>query len=236
MARGSIGSMSAPLLAASLCAVCCGWGASRLCDACRARYALPRARCPRCALPVPSPGLVCLGCRREPPPQTATVAALDYAFPWDGLIAQFKYHAALDLAAPLAALLVRAVRAAALPLPDCVVPVPLAPRRLAERGYNQAGELARRAASALRLPMHAGALQRWLDGSAPQVGHGRSERIDALRGAFGVAPARSARWRGGSVALVDDVLTTGATAAEAARVLLAAGAREVQLWVLARTP
>jgi ComF family protein len=221
---------------ASLCAVCHGWGTGRLCMPCLAAHAAPRARCPRCALPVPAPGLDCLACRRAPPPQAATVAALDYAFPWDRVIAQFKYHGALDLAAPLAALLAQAVHASALPPPACVLAVPLAPRRLAERGYNQAWELARRVARQLHLPARCDGLERWLDGDVHQVGQGRDERFAALRGAFGVQARAAGRWQGAAVALVDDVMTTGATAAEATRVLLAAGARAVQLWVLARTP
>ena len=64
----------------------------------------------------------------------------------------------------------------------------------------------------------------------------RAQRAARIRGAFGIAPGQAHRLQGRSVALVDDVMTTGATVAEAARVLLAAGAREVQIWVLARTP
>jgi ComF family protein len=220
---------------ASLCAVCGGWGRARVCDGCRALHAPARARCPRCALPVAGAGLLCIECRRNPPPQAATVAALDYGFPWDRLLGAFKYHGAIDLAVPLAGLLADAVRSAQLARAACVLPVPLGPGRLRERGYNQAWEVARRVARTLGLPARADGLQRWLDGEH-QVGHTRTERIAALRGAFGVDSAQAGRWRGGTVALVDDVMTSGATAAEAARVLLAAGAATVQVWVVARTP
>jgi ComF family protein len=220
---------------ASLCAVCGSWGRARVCDRCRAVHAPARLRCPRCALVVAGAGLQCLDCRRDPPPQAATLAALDYGFPWDRLVSAFKYHGAIDLAAPLADLLADAVRSAQLERAACVLPVPLGPRRLRERGYNQAWEIARRVARTLALPARADGLERWLDGEH-QVGHTRGERIAALRGAFGVDTARASRWRGGTVALVDDVMTSGATAAEAARVLLAAGAAAVQVWVVARTP
>jgi ComF family protein len=220
---------------ASLCAVCGGWGRGRVCDGCRAAHAAVWPRCPRCALRVASLQLLCLECRREPPPQAATVAALDYAFPWDRLIGAFKYHGAIDLAAPFAGLLADAVRRAQLEPAACVLPVPLGPRRLRERGYNQAWEIARRVARSFGLPARADGLERWLDGEH-QVGHTRAERIAALRGAFGVDTGHASRWRGGTVALVDDVMTSGATAAEAARVLLAAGAAAVQVWVVARTP
>lgn len=219
---------------ASLCAVCHGWGRGRVCAGCRAVHAPTRPRCPRCALPVAVAGLLCLACRHAPPPQAATVAALDYGFPWDRLLSTFKYHGAVDLATPLAGLLADAVRGAGLDAPACVLPVPLGPRRLRERGYNQAWEVARRVARTLALPADASGLERWLDG-AHQVGHSRAERIAALRGAFGVDTARVSGWQGRTVALVDDVMTSGATAAEASRVLLAAGAAQVQVWVVART-
>lgn len=219
----------------SLCAVCHGWGRTRLCDECRSVFAAPHSRCPRCALPVTSAGLVCLDCRRTPPPQAAAVAAVDYAFPWDALLSAFKYRAAIDLAASFAEMLTQAVRRAQLEPPACVLPVPLGAGRLGERGYNQAWEIARRVARSLALPAHADGLQRWLDG-AQQVGHSRAERIAALRGAFGVNAGLATRWQGRTVALVDDVMTSGATAAEASRVLLAGGAAAVQVWVVARTP
>jgi ComF family protein len=220
---------------ASLCAVCQGWGRGRLCAGCRAVHAAVLPRCPRCALRVPGAGLVCLECRRAPPPQAATVAALDYGFPWDRLVTAFKYRGAIDLAAPLAGLLADVVRGAQLEPAACVLPVPLGPQRLRERGYNQAWEIARRVARSLGLPARVDGLERWLDGEH-QVGHTRDERIAALRGAFGVVPAQASRWQGRTVALVDDVMTSGATAAEASRVLLAAGAAAVQVWVVARTP
>jgi len=219
---------------ASLCAVCHGWGRGRVCAGCRAVHAPVQPRCPRCALPVAGAALVCLECRRAPPPQAAAVAALDYGFPWDRLVSAFKYHGAIELATPLAGLLADAVRGAGLDAPSCVLPVPLGPRRLRERGYNQAWEVARRVARTLGLPARADGLQRWLDGEH-QVGHTRAERIAALRGAFGVDPAQASRWQGRTVALVDDVMTSGATATEASRVLLAAGAAAVQVWVVART-
>jgi ComF family protein len=223
------------MMLASLCAVCHGWGRGRLCAACLAVHAPVQPRCPRCALRVPAAALVCLACRRAPPPQAATVAALDYGFPWDRLLSSFKYRGAIDLAPPLAGLLAGAVRSAPLDPVASVLPVPLGPRRLRERGYNQAWEIARRVAHTLGLPARAGGLQRWLDGEH-QVGHTRDERIAALRGAFGVDAAQASAWHGRTVALVDDVMTSGATAAEASRVLLAAGAAAVQVWVVARTP
>ena len=121
------------------------------------------------------------------------------------------------------------------PLPQLVLPVPLSAARLAERGYNQAWELAKRAAAALGLAADATLLQRPLD-SAHQATLDRRARQQNLRTAFMVDPRRRARLQGLRVALVDDVMTTGATAHEAALVLLRAGATAVDIWVLARTP
>jgi len=107
--------------------------------------------------------------------------------------------------------------------------------RLAERGYNQSALLARRVARALGLPVDAQLLQRVFE--TPHLADlPPPERARAIRGAFALAPGARRRVEGRSLALVDDVMTTGATAAEAARTLLAAGAAGVDLWVVARTP
>ena len=231
--------MPAPLLARlpGRCEVCRGWGSGLICAACQARYAPVRPRCRRCGLVLGEAADVdCGACQHEPPPFTHTVCALDYGFPWDRLVADFKFHGRVEFAAPLAALLRAAIarRADRAAPPDLVVPVPLAPARLAERGYNQAWELARRLAgpkpTARALP---DALQRVLE-TTTQATLSRAERRRNLRNAF--APAPLAPLAGADVALVDDVMTTGATAEQAALALRRGGARSVRLWVLARTP
>ena len=220
---------------ASPCAVCHSWDGARLCRDCVARFAAPASRCERCAIEVPAGIAVCGACLRDPPSHDRTVAAVDYAHPWDGLISAFKFHGALDLAAVLAQRLVAAVEAAGSARPDLLLPVPLGPARLRERGYNQAWELARRVARALDCRCDARLLLRIKD-TAQQLALPRARRADNVRGAFLVEPSRAGELRGRDVALVDDVLTTGATAAEIARVLKLAGAANVQVWVLARTP
>jgi ComF family protein len=206
-----------------------------LCDACVQRFALSRPRCRRCAIEVPTGVPVCPDCLRDPPPYDAAVAAVDYAFPWADVIGALKFGAGLDRADALAALLAGAVDAAAMPPVDGLVPVPLAPRRLAERGYNQAWELARRVARRQRVRADATLLRRLID--TPHVADlPREARAAAVRGAFAVDPRRAPAVRGRRLAVVDDVMTTGATAAEAARTLLHAGAVAVQVWTLARTP
>jgi ComF family protein len=218
------------------CAVCRGWGGSRVCGDCVQRHAPPALRCAACAIAVPAGTTVCGTCLRTPPPYARSVAAVDYGFPWSGLVSAFKFHAALDLAPALAGLLSAAVLAGRdLPRPALVLPVPLSRARLAERGMNQAWELARRVAATLAIDATPHLLRRLID-TAHLADLPRAQRATRIRGAFGIAPGQAGRLRGRRVALVDDVMTTGATVAEAARVLLAAGASDVDVWVLARTP
>ena len=219
----------------SQCAACHGWGSGRVCGDCIARYASPVARCRRCATLVPPAVDTCGACLREPPPFDAALAAVDYAYPWDALVTHFKFHAALDLAAALAGLVVAAWQRGGAAHPGLLLPVPLADARLRERGYNQAWELARRCARSVAAPSDATLLLRLKD-TPHQVALAPGRRAANVRGVFAVEPLRSAELRGRSVTLVDDVMTTGATLAEAARVLRQAGAASVQVWVVARTP
>lgn len=221
------------------CEICRRWGNAALCADCVARYAVARPRCACCGLTLGLATPRCGDCLRDAPPFTRTVCAADYGFPWDGLIGAFKFQGRPELAGVLAERLAAAVQndlqTQALPRPDLVLPVPLSPRRLAERGYDQAWELARRVARRLQLPAEARLLQRPID-TAQQSGLGRAARQRNLRTAFMADPARRALLQGRRVALVDDVMTTGATLREASAALLRAGATAVDLWVLARTP
>jgi ComF family protein len=219
----------------SLCAVCRGWGTQRVCDACIERFAVRSARCLRCALRVPEGVRLCGACLTDPPPFARTLAAVDYDHPWDGLITQFKFHGALDLAPALMQRLLSAFEQGNMPSPTLLLPVPLSRERLRERGYNQAWELARRLGRALHCEADARLLLRVKD-TPHQLALPTDRRAGNVRAAFAVEPLRLAELRGRSVTLVDDVMTTGATVAELARVLLQAGAAEVSVWVVARTP
>ncbi len=219
----------------SQCEVCRSWADAALCAACVARFAAPRPRCARCGLGLGAAAAACGVCLHEPPPFERTVCVADYGFPWDRLIADFKFHGRAELAGVLAERLVVAVREAEAPRPDTVVAVPMSAARLAQRGYNQAWELARRVAAALAVPASATLLQRPVD-AAHQIELGRAERQRNLRNAFMVDPPQRAAVQGRRLALVDDVMTTGATAHAAAAALLRAGAAAVDVWVLARTP
>lgn len=207
----------------------------RVCGACLARFAAPRPRCLRCALEVPGAAPVCGACLRAPPPWSRTVAACDYGHPWDGLLTALKFHDALDLVPALAARLAEQVEAGGAAPVDAVLAVPLADARLRERGYNQAALLADAVARRLGLPRAPQALRRVVD-TPHQTALPREQRAANMRGAFAVDGRALPSLAGRCVAVVDDVMTTGATLGEIARVLQAAGVAEVQAWVVARTP
>ena len=230
-------SRGAAVLRAALpqrCALCAGEaGDALVCPACAAALPCLSSACPVCALPCAG-GATCGACLRRPPPYAATVAALVYAFPVDRLLQQLKYAGRLALADWAAEALIARVREA-LPSrpagdrPDRVVALPLAAARQRERGFNQAREIARRVAHAAGLPL-ADVLARVAAGP-PQAALPWRGRARNVRGAFAVA----GDVRGARIALVDDVMTTGATLAEAARTLRRAGAARVECWVVART-
>ena len=220
----------------SLCAACEGWGLGRVCADCRARFAPIVPRCRRCALQVPAGVEICGDCLATPPPFDAAFARVDYAYPWDRLIPAFKFHAALDLAPVFVEAMVEACAGREADADEpLLAPVPLSDARLRERGCNQAWELARRLAPRLGARAEPSLLLRLRD-TPHQIALPPAERAGNVRGAFAVEPRRLGEIRGRTVALVDDVMTTGSTAAEIARVLKHAGAARVEVWVVARTP
>ena len=179
-----------------------------------------------CALPSPD-GQICGACLRHPPAWQRTRAALLYAFPVDGLIGALKYRGDLSLAPLLADCLAGNVEPGAV---EVLLPLPLHPARLAARGFNQAAELARPLARRLCLPLLPSATRRLRD-TPPQAGLDRAARLKNLRGAFAVEREQV---KGRRIAVLDDVMTSGATLGELARTLKQAGALEVECWVIAR--
>jgi ComF family protein len=219
----------------SLCGICRAWGRGRLCADCLERFAAPVPRCRRCALPVGATTALCGSCLTAPPPFDLALAAFDYRPPWDRLVTGFKFHGALDLAAAFATAIVGAEARRGAARPSLLLPVPLGAARLRERGYNQAWELTRRIARRLGVAADAGLLLR-LRETAHQLELPLAERPGNVRGAFALEPRRRAELAGRHVAVVDDVMTTGSTAAEIATALKQSGAATVEIWVLARTP
>ena len=212
------------------CLVCSEPGSrgQDLCAACRLELPFNRVACARCALPLPVAG-VCGACLKNPPPFTASRAALVYRFPADQLLPRLKFHGDLAAGRLLSQLMAEALADA--PRPQALVPLPLHPTRLRQRGYDQALELARPLARALALPLLTDVLRR-VRATSPQSELDAASRRHNVRSAFAARPGDLPA----HVALVDDVMTTGATLAEASRALLRAGVARVDLWVAARVP
>lgn len=206
------------------CFLCRGRATALLCEACDSELPrLTRELCPRCALASPR-GALCGRCVVRAPHYDATIAALAYEFPADALVQALKFRGELALSPLLGGLLAEKVRSQPV---DHVIPVPLSAKRLAQRGYNQAAEIARHAyPRALEL----GLCVRERDTPA-QAALPWAERKRNIRGAFRCTRSLF----GASVAVVDDVMTTGATLDELAAALKRAGAERVVNWVVART-
>ena len=214
------------------CALCAGVsGTALVCGACmRDLPWLPRA-CPVCALP--SGGSVCGHCLSDPPAFDATIAAFSYAFPIDRLIHSLKYQGRLALAEWCADAIVARRELANSGVgsrPDRLIALPLAVVRQRERGDNLALEIARVIGARTGVPLLSRGLSR-VRATPPQAALPWTERAKNVRGVF----ACDIDLSGLAIALVDDVMTTGASLAEAAKVLKASGAVSVENWVVART-
>lgn len=186
--------------------------------------------CARCALPLPIAAAMCGQCLRREPPWDGAWAPFRYGWPLDRLETRFKFGDDLAAGRTLAALWRE--EPAPVELPALLVPVPLHRARLRQRGYNQALELARPLAAMLGIPLGQDVLVRTRDTSA-QTELDRTARRRNVRGAFAV---RENAVLPDHIALFDDVMTTGATMAECARLLKRAGVQRVDAWALARAP
>lgn len=211
--------------------------AATLCNACEIDLPGLTQGCQVCALPLPASGLICGQCQRSPPAFNQVVAPWTYHFPVDSLISRFKHQGKWPLGHLLASLLGECLQHrfdnAELSRPERLLAVPMATKRLRQRGYNQAAMLARWLSQDLDLPLDEQALLRPHDTIAQQQLDAKQRQRNLLK-AFALAPG--ARVQGQHLALVDDVLTTGATAHSLARLLMDAGARQVDVYCLARTP
>ncbi|MDR2637458.1 MAG: ComF family protein [Zoogloeaceae bacterium] len=210
-----------------LCGRPCGKDDEALCPDCIADLPPPATpHCPLCLIAT-TYGERCGACQRQPPHFDAARALYRYDFPLDRLIHLLKYRAGFALAKTWGRQL--AALTADLPV-DLILPLPLHPERLGERGYNQALEIARSLARARGLPCDRESLVK-TRATPPQTSLDMKARKKNLRGAFECRRDFS----GQTLLLVDDVLTTGATADEAARTLKLHGAARVYLAVVART-
>ena len=224
------------LLWPTRCLVCgeAGGDTLDLCDACHAALPWLGPACPRCALPLAAGETgACGACLRRPPPLREVHAAFAYAAPLDRLLPRFKFHQDLVAGSLLSQLMAEAF--AQLPRPDALVPVPLHRVRLRSRGYDQALELAKPLARALQVPLRGDVLVR-TRATAAQSTRDAAGRKRNVRGAFAVPQVHADVALPAHVALLDDVMTTGATLHAAAEALRRAGVARVDAWVCARVP
>ena len=205
-----------------------------LCQGCRDDLPAIRWACHTCALPLPfaTPGLQCGECQVAKPPFSRALIPWRYQFPVDGMIGRYKYNGHRKFVRPLLAGFGDFLeqQLAADQRPDALIPAPMHWSRRWQRGFNQARDIAEFVGSQLDIPV-AGDVVRRRRRVTAQRKLNRAERLVNLAGVFEVCGPVPAR-----VAIVDDVVTTGATAKLLADALRDAGARDIQVWALARTP
>lgn len=220
----------------SRCTVCHTWPSSPLCDTCVARFTQVQPRCLRCALPLTGSATVCGACLLDTPPLDTCYAAVPYSYPWSDLITNFKFRQEVGLASQLA----QVMRSTpwiepALDKVNWIIPMPLSDRRLKDRGYNQAWELAKHLVGRhARQKLRADLLLRVAD-TSPQPGLAREARQQNVQQAFAVNPELAQSIASSRIALIDDVMTSGASLFSAAATLRRAGAAHITGLVFART-
>ena len=222
------------------CLLCLGSAAGIaecICPACLDDLPWLGTACRQCALPLAEADRLCDQCLHSPPAFSQVVAPFLYRFPLDSVIPAFKYQHKLTYGRLMARLLLQAVehhyREQDQALPDLLLPLPLHRARQAQRGYNQALELARPIARQLAIPLDRRNLLR-RRATTSQQGLNAEQRRHNLQDAF--ICRYPEQLRGKHLALLDDVVTTGTTVDEASRTLLGAGAASVSVWCIARTP
>jgi len=209
------------------------WGheAVDLCGYCQYQLPFNDTACFRCALPLPAEtasGSICGRCQKKPPTFDSSYSLFVYEQPAVWLIQQLKFNDRLVHARLLGSMLAREVQKGG-ELPQCIIPVPLFRHRLRQRGFNQSVELAKPVSKLNGLPLELNLVAR-MRPTEPQTGLDAKQRRKNIKGAFrvpGVIPYQT-------VAIIDDVVTTGSTVNELARVLKRAGVRNVVVWSVAR--
>ena len=202
-----------------------------LCGFCQHQLPLNQSACASCALPLPqdaSPGAICGRCQKKPPAFDTSLSLFRYEQPAVWLIQQLKFNDRLAHARLLGSLLAQEVQHCD-GLPQCIIPVPLFSRRLRKRGFNQSVELAKPVAHKTGLPLELSLVKR-IRPTESQTGLDARQRKKNIKGAFTIIKKNPYK----HVAVIDDVVTTGSTINELARVLKRAGVRRVDVWSIAR--
>ena len=228
--RQKIGSITQLLRLPSVCVLCnlYHYQPFAVCRACASLLKQIGPACRHCAHPLPDEKfLVCGDCVKEKPALDNTFTAYLFEEPLRTLLHEFKYHEALYLGGFLAKLVLDALSNRPITT-ECLIPVPLHPQRLRQRGFNQTVELCKILSKKLKIPYELTLCKRIIH-TAPQVNLDKKQREQNLRDAF-----HSQLTHYQHITLVDDLLTTGSTAKELARVLKQQGAVQVDLWCCAR--
>jgi len=212
-----------------LCGVS-GNHAECLCDECLQDLLQIRSACLRCGRPLQQDTPACGKCLVEPAFADRCIAAFHYQYPVDALIKRLKYRQCIRLATPLTRILSLRLAQLVAPLPEVMVPVPLHRARLYQRGFNQSVEICRLLGQRLQIPVDTACVIRSKP-TRPMYDLSASERRENIAGAFRLTQPLAYQ----SVAIVDDVITSGSTVNELARLLRDAGVANIALWALART-
>lgn len=215
------------------CLLCGTTNAGRLgiCHACERDLPHNLSACRRCALPIPDTphSQLCGQCLASPPVCYQAQVPYIYAPPLDALITGLKFRQQLHCAHLLGSLLAQHLQKNLRQYPECIVPVPLHPSRLRERGYNQALELARPLSRSLGIPLEKNLVQR-VRQTRPQTELKLASRASNLRQAFQLKQAPNYR----HIAIVDDVITSGYTVNALAQVFYQQGVEKLEVWAIAR--
>lgn len=216
------------------CPVCSESSAHLICPSCSKMLPNITEQCFQCGLPLnmvdtSQNALRCGQCVKSPPAFDLCISPYHYALPISQFITQLKFQHKLYYAQVLADLLITKIERHAEGLPDCIIPVPLHKKRLRQRGFNQALEIARPIAKRYDIKLDAYCCTRVIS-TAPQMEQDKKTRQKNIHNAFKVAPDFQYK----HVAIIDDVMTTGQTVNELARVLRKQGAERIQVWSAAR--
>ena len=222
----------------SVCLLCSAPGQDQLdlCIDCHSDLRLNHSYCQRCAVPLINNShsdehLICGECLQNRPYFDYTLAPYLYKYPLDYLVHALKFRHRLLVARLFANLLIQEL--AQHERPDCIIPVPLHHSRLRERGFNQSLEIAKPLAKQLAIPLLANQLHRTRR-TRPQLQLPLAERTTNLRNAFAIKGKLSTQYQ--HIVIFDDVVTSGSTANEIAKILRSAGVAKIGIWACARTP
>jgi len=223
---------SLPIFLNQPCVLCGAKGQASLClcEGCLNELPFITQCCRTCGIPLTKSTTHCGACITQPPPATYCMSLLHYQEPVDYLIKRMKYHNQLPIANSLGQLLIDKLQHSAEPLPELIIPVPLHPDRLQQRGYNQATEIARPISRALKIPLSIKDCVRTRN-TVPQFDLPSNQRSKNMQNAFAITRPILAK----HVAIIDDIMTTGSTVWALTHTLLKAGVKRVDIWVCART-